>query len=356
MPYCRTCGNKIESNDRFCQRCGKPIWNFSPPPPTKQTPRIHRDPIIVGGIVLAIVLLVAVVAIVLLAVPLSTWGFNKSLEDNSANVKTLNLNFESNIGQIKITPLKIDNNNIGIYIKANGSRRITEELGNPVTILFDNRTEGETLNVNSKVLIENNYLIEANVVIDIFIDPVLNANLNITTDAGSINLAADRHLLVKSLNLQTMAGSVDVTLYNATISGNVSLMTNAGSVYFGMSQINTVGNNTVNLHSNAGSVTVDIAQTKAMQGDLSVTAETSLGSVNILLEVDGDVAAKIASITSLGVINLQTAHKFSGNQSLIQSNNYPAASNIEINSRTNLGSINIEANYQSKTQPNINRN
>jgi hypothetical protein len=95
---------------------------------------------------------------------------------------------------------------------------------------------------------------------------------------------------------------------------------------------------------------MDITQTKTLQGNLQVNAITNLGSVNIGLIVDGAVGAKLASQTNLGSIHLDVQH-FSGNQSPIQSDNYPAVSNIEIDSRTNIGSININANYQSTAGP-----
>ena len=126
----------------------------------------------------------------------------------------------------------------------------------------------------------------------------------------------------------------------------MTVRTQAGTVDFQTNQIIIKGNNTVDLHSNAGSVNMDITQTKSLQGNLQINAVTELGSVNVGLVIDGDVGAKIISQTNLGSINLDVQH-FSGNQSPIQSDNYPAVSNIEINSRTNLGSININADYQS---------
>jgi hypothetical protein len=297
-------------------------------------------------------LVAAALIVAFLAVPFSTWSTNRSLEEDTANVKTLNFNFETNIGQVRINPLKINNNNIGIYIEANGSRGILGELNPPITITFENQTQGELLVINSKVLIENKFSMLMNVDIEIFINPELNLNLNVTTDNGSINLAADRAATFQTINLQATAGSVEATIYNATITGNLSMTTNAGSIYFGLSQSNSVGNNTVNLISNAGSVSVDMSQTKAMQGNLKVESQTNLGSVNIGVEVDDSVAAKIISNASLGIINVQSSKNFSGNHSLLQSNNYPASSNIEINSSANLGSINITANYISHRQPN----
>jgi hypothetical protein len=76
---------------------------------------------------------------------------------------------------------------------------------------------------------------------------------------------------------------------------------------------------------------MDITQTKPLQGNLQINASAQLGSVNVGLSIDGDVGAKIISQSSLGTIHTNLEN-FSGNQSPIQSDNYPATSSIEINS------------------------
>jgi hypothetical protein len=356
LPYCRKCGNKLEDYDRFCPKCGTPAITTppaAPSSPARPVPPVRKDPLILGGIGLIVILVMAIIVAVLFAAPASTWDVNRSFTDESPNVETLNLNFETNIGQINITPLKVENNNIGIYVNANGSRGILGGSEIPLSVTFDNQTVGDTLNVNSKVTIENQAAMRVNVRVEIFVNPALNLNLNVTTDAGSINLAADRAATFQSLYLQTNAGSVEASMHNVTIAGNLSLSTNAGSVYFGMSQSTMEGNNTVKLDSNAGSVSVDVTQTETMHGNLQVNAETKLGSVNVGVEIDGDVAAKITAQTNLGSINVNNKNNFSGNQSPLESDNYPAASNIEINCTTNLGSVNIDANYLKQNSPNI---
>lgn len=358
LPYCRKCGAKLEDYDRFCPKCGTPVVAAPPPAPSlsmkpvRPVQPMRKDPLILAGIGLIVILVTAVVVAVFLTAPMSTWDFSRSLEDETPNVETLNLNFETNIGEVNVTPLEVGDNNIGIYITANGSKGMFGDNEIPVSVSFDNQTVGETLTVNSKVSFDNAMAMRVNVRIEIFVNPALNLNINVTTNAGSINLASDRAATFQSLNLQTHAGSIEASVHNAAIAGNVSLATNAGSVYFGMSESILEGNNTVNVESNAGSITLDITQTKFMQGNMQVNAQTNLGSVDVGLEIDGDVGAKITSSTNLGAINANT-NNFSGNQSPIQSNNYPAASNIEIYCTANLGSVNIDADYQSNQQPNI---
>ena len=191
-----------------------------------------------------------------------------------------------------------------------------------------------------------------NVVCNIYVNLALTLNINITSQTGQVNLTSDKPATFESINLKASAGTVGANLQNVTIAGNVTLGTQAGTVHFRASQVIVEGNSTVDLHSNSGSINMDITQTKAFQGNLQVNAVTGFGSVNVGLTIDGDVGAKIISQTNLGSIHTNLKH-FSGNQSPIQTDNYPAASNIEIDSRTNLGNININAAYQSTSIPSL---
>jgi DUF4097 and DUF4098 domain-containing protein YvlB len=113
-----------------------------------------------------------------------------------------------------------------------------------------------------------------------------------------------------------------------------------------MSETTLRGNRTVDLQSNTGSIDIDIAQSRTLQGDLQVNAATDTGSINVGLRIDGGVGAKIVSETGdFGDVYVD-ARYFSGNKSPLQSNNYPAASNIEINNHiSGFGNININAAY-----------
>ena len=212
-------------------------------------------------------------------------------------------------------------------------------------------TVNNELTITAKIT-QSSVFSRFNVNCNIYVNPALILDLNVTSQAGQVSLTADKPATFGFLNLQSAAGAVQANLDNVTIAGNVTLRTQAGSVDIRMNEVNVEGNNTVDLHTNAGSVTMDITQTKTLQGNLQVNAITDLGSVNVGLIVDGDVGAKLVSQTNLGSIHVDVQH-FSGNQSPIQSDNYPAVSNIEIDSRTNLGSININANYQSSTGPSL---
>lgn len=349
MPYCRRCGTKLDENAHFCQKCGTPVTTFAPAAPAKP---MRKDPLVITAIALISILVTAVIVSAVVFSPVYPVNFNQTNQDNHPNINTLNLNFQAGTAQVDVITQNITDKNILIITSAVGSRGI---FGSPdlINVTFTNETVNNELTVNSKVTETNGFSTRnLHVTCTIYVNPALKLNLNVTTQTGQVTLNAEKSTTFQSINLQATTGAVQANLQNGTVTGNISLKTQTGNVYYRMSQADVQGNCTVNLQSNTGSVNMDITETKRLQGNLQINANTELGSVNVGLSIDGTVGAKIISQTNLGNIH-SDLQNFSGDQSPIQSDNYPSASNIEINNRTNLGSININAVYQSSVTPSI---
>ena len=335
----------------FCHKCGTPVITYNPPPatPSKPLPPLRKDPIVIGAVALVAILVTAVVIAAVFVAPFSAWGTSSSFTDQTEGVKTLNLNFDTDVGRVTIFTSKIGDNNIGIFIQGNGSRGIRGGE-NPLSVTFANQTADDILTVDAKVAVEDALSGTANVVCQIFVDPALKLNLNVTSTTGQVSFSADKPTTIQSLTLRATTGEVEANLQsNVTVTGNLTLSTTTGAVNYRMAETNVVGNCSVNLESTTGAVNMDITQTRTLQGNLAVDAETVTGSINLGLIIDGGVGAKITSETN-AFGDIQTnLNNFSGSKSPIQSNNYPANSNIEINNRVSgIGSIYIDANY--KTQ------
>jgi len=314
----------------------------------------RKDPLIIAVIGLVVILITAAIVVAFLVAPVSPWNINRSLEDDSPNVKTLHLNFETNVGRVSITTLKVADNNVGIYVQTTGSKGILSGTGDPVSITFDNKTVGSVLTVNSHVTVQTAFSSRANVNVQIYVDPALNLNLNVTSATGQVSFNADKATTIQSLNLQTTTGEVEAHLQeNVNVTGDISLRTNTGTVNYRMSETNIVDNCTLTLQSTTGTVNMDIIQTQTLEGNLQVNAETTTGSINVGLKIDAGVGARILSqAAGFGDVN-SDAKNFSGNDEDLYSNNYPAATNIEISNRISFGNINIKASYQSTVIPTV---
>jgi uncharacterized membrane protein YvbJ len=83
MPYCRTCGAKLEENARYCTKCGTPAAiQISPPPPPLSAPSARPFPkesqIILIAVVLVSVFVVALIAIMIFAGPIFSMNYNQT--------------------------------------------------------------------------------------------------------------------------------------------------------------------------------------------------------------------------------------------------------------------------------------
>ncbi len=94
MPYCRSCGTKLEENARFCHKCGTPVVTSVPPVPAATMKPARNDPLFLVGIVIAAVVISAVIigAIIFLVFFHVNFGQNNS---NQSNFNTLNLIFNA---------------------------------------------------------------------------------------------------------------------------------------------------------------------------------------------------------------------------------------------------------------------
>lgn len=348
MPYCHRCGNKLEDDTHFCHKCGTPVATFIVPPPKP----IHKDPMVILAFVLIAILVSSLVIVALIFFPMHRAEFGQTFQDSQPNVNTLNLNLQVDNAQVNIMTQQISNHNILFHVSGVGSRGLFDQADNPVQVFFSNETVNGVLTVTSKVTIEDQFFSRMDVLCTIYVNPALNLNLNVTAQNGQVSLTGQNQAKFTSLNLQATTGTVQANLENnTTITGNISLKTTTGALYYRMNQANIQDNTTVSLQSTTGSVSLDITQTRMPYGNLQVDTATTTGSLVIGLKIDGDVAARIASQAGLGGINTNF-NGFSGNQSLLQSHNYPAQNNIEItNTVQGIGSININANYASPTTP-----
>jgi predicted membrane protein len=353
LPYCRKCGARLDEDSRFCYRCGTAV---SAPPRVVYRSSLRKDPLVLGAaVIVAAVVFVIIVSGVVYA-PLYDVNFDQTFQDTHPDVKQLNLNFQASTAQVNVEFLNMTGSNIAIEVYAKGSRGFLGSA-NPVNVTFTNETSGDTLTVNSKVTLSNQvFTRNLQLVCTIYINPALNLNLNVTSQTGDITLNSDSSATFQSLHLKTETGSVVANFgQDSVIAGDASLSTQTGSVHFRFCQASVCGNATVNLASTLGSADVDVMQSRMLGGNLAVNAATTTGSINVNLQLDGDVAAKIISLTNIGNIRFdKTKEGFSGDNSQLQSTNYPAAdSNVEINSKVNgVGDVNIVASYQSAVTKN----
>ena len=239
---------------------------------------------------------------------------------------------------------------IVIYTSASGSTGVGNSNG-PVQISFSNQTVGSTLTVNSKVSTSGVFGATAKVTCDIYLNPDLFLNVNVTTDTGQINLNETQQATFQSLTLKSTTGEITTDLQNgATIAGEMSIKSTTGAVMFTMNQTKVVGNRMFNVQTTTGKVDMQFMENSAFGENLQINASSNTGEIDLSVNLNNDAGAKIQPQTDTGQININL-NNFLDTNSLIESYNYPAQTNFLISLQTNVGSININAAYESSAGP-----
>jgi hypothetical protein len=351
MPYCRKCGAKLDDTARFCHVCGTPVAPVDattrPAAPRKRSP-MYLLPVIV----LIAVLITAAIIAGILFLPVNAVNTNETRQLYSeAGVDHLVLYFQADVAQVNVYFENLHDKMMLLNVTASGWTGLLGDPNDSVTVTFSSETINDTATATSRVSRANMWPMQfaLNVVCDVHIDPSATLNLIISSDVGQITMDADKHVTFEELNLETTTGGVDVSLAkNVVVAGPISLKSNTGTVQFRMNEADISSDVTVDVRSSTGFVDVDLAATQSLSGNVTVNARTTTGAVNLFMVIDNGVGGRIESETDVGKITVDVK-SFSGNQTPLQSNNYPAENNFFVNLRTTTGGININADYGSST-------
>jgi len=350
MPYCRKCGAKLDEGARFCRVCGTPVAAVTAAAmPT--APKRRRPLYLLPVAILIAVLLTAVVIGALVFLPFYPVHFDQTNRVAKAGVENLILDFQVDVAQVNVFFKNLSGNMVMFNVTADGNVGIFDDPDRVLNVTFNHETANNSQIVTCSVSRVTRWplLYNLNVACDVYIDPSANLSLYVRSGVGNIVMNADANVTLQNLDLETATGSVDVSLSKGVIiCGIGSLKTTIGSVQFRMDNADVSGNVSVNLQSTTGSVNVDLTENQKLSGNVNVYARTTTGGVNLSMVIADDVGARIESQTVIGGINVDV-QKFSGNQTFLQSDNYPAGSNFLVNLRTTTGGININAAYGSST-------
>jgi hypothetical protein len=345
MPYCRKCGTKLDDDARFCPACGTPVAAVAAA--TKPTVPERKPVYVLPVAILIAVLVFSVVIGSLLFLPLIPVHFNQTNQVPEADMDDLFLDFQVDVAQVNISFENLQGSMAVLNVTADGTVGVFDDPNHAVNVTFSHQTTNNSVVVAASVFQTARWSIlhNVNVKCNVYIDPSANLTVQVRSSVGNIVMDADTEVTLQKIDLETSTGNVDVSLSRGAVAaGVVSLKTTTGSVQFKMKKADVSGNTSVNLQSTTGSVNVDLAATK-LSGNVTVNAQTTTGSVNLLMAIENDVGARIESDTDLGSIAVDV-ERFSGDQSPIQSSNYPAGSNFLVNLRTTTGGININAAYE----------
>ena len=347
MPYCRKCGTQLDPESKFCYNCGTPVTPTTTAPVYVRQPAIRKSSS-VAAIILISILVFALVAAIVVFLPMHQVSFTQSNEASAANVNTLNLIVNADVANVNIMFKNLSGNQRAtVNVTATGRRGMFSSE-KPVSLAFEEKTMAQTLRYTVGINRTDKWNLFNNVQVscEVYIDPSINLDLIVQTGTGGVSFITSSALTIDNLFLATTTGSVEATLTEKIIiAGPVEILTTTGSAQLHWNNTSASGNIPVNIKATTGSVTATISQNKQLSGNVTVDAETTTGGVVLALDI-GSVGARIEASTGfLGGTSVDQTG-FSGDAVPLQSGNYPAQSNFDIALRATTGGIQIEANYE----------
>jgi hypothetical protein len=348
MTYCRKCGAKLDEDAKFCRVCGAPVVPVATatrPPATKRRQSSYLIPVII----LIAVLLTAIIISALLFLPFNPVNFNQTNQVPKTSMNNVRVDLQVDVANVNVSFKNLPNSRVIMNVTANGNVGLFDDPNHAVNVTFTHQTTNNSEVVVARVSRVARWpiLYDLNVNCDVYVDPSVNLSLNVRSSVGNIVMDADTKMTLQNIDLETTTGNVDVRLSKGVVvDDSISLKSTTGTVQFRMDNADVSSNVSVNLRSTTGIVNADLIEPQSLSGNVTVSARTTTGNVNLSLEIDGDVGARIESQTDIGRINV-AVQKFSGNQTPLQSNNYPAGGNFLVNLKTTTGGISICAAYGS---------
>jgi hypothetical protein len=351
MPYCHKCGAKLDEDARFCPVCGTPVASIAPAEKSatpQRTSQRHRRTIFpLVGIVLIAILVISVVGVVIAFAPFHSISFSQSNEATVGNVDTLNLVVEADFANVNVIMKDLPGNQrAAVNVTATGWRGIfgTDQ---PLALGFNENTSNSTLTYSVDVSRSERWTIfnTLNVNCDVFVDPSAKLDITVHTVTGSITMNANTDATLQNLDLRATTGSVKAMVNGSVIlPGDFSIQATTGSVQLQWNEVKVMQSIPVNVVTTTGSAEVNITQSRQFIGNVTLNAQTTTGGVNFAIHIQNDVGARISAGTTIGGVNVQQSG-FDGDQSPMQSDNYPSGNNFIVLLSATTGGIDIDAVY-----------
>ncbi|MCW4020473.1 MAG: zinc-ribbon domain-containing protein [Candidatus Bathyarchaeota archaeon] len=345
MPYCKKCGAKLGEDAKFCQACGTPVAE----PMRKRMERKERKPRSLLAIVAIAIIVTGMVAAVVAFLPLRVLDLTETRDvPFQTGVDVINLNLTMDVGSFNVAFLDLDDKMVSLRLSITGLGSII--LPEIYGLSFDHASQGNVLTVSSEVDTSPSRgwwgLSRMQVTCDLLIDRSLNASLDITVGVGKIILETQAGTVVNSLNLETTTGSVETSLVeNTVVAGDLSFKTVTGGVDFSWRNSIAEKGISVNLETVTGGASINLVQDERLQGNVGLYVDVTTGGVDLALDIQSNVGARIVSSTTVGSIDILRSDGFSGSEALLQSDNYPAGRDFDINLKTTTGGIDINASH-----------
>jgi len=316
--------------------------------PSVRPETVRRRFPVAAIVLIALIAVAAVLALFLVFLPIRTVNISECREvPFTAGVNTLNLSLDADVANVNIVFENLADRLVMLNTSMTGGVGIFYEPA-MLQVTLDHSVSGNVLTVTSTVNTPFGWVrpMFLNVTCDLRIDVSLASSLDVKTGVGKIVLLSEPDVTIDFLNLESTTGGIDAQLpENSIVNGDVSLRAVTGGVDLAWRNVVVANDIIVTARTTTGGIKVDISQDSRLQGNVTVTTEATTGGIDFSVDIDDGVGAKIQSSVTTGSVRVTRQVRFSGVESSLQSDNYPATSNFNVTLKTVTGGITLDTKY-----------
>ncbi len=252
------------------------------------------------------------------------------------------------VGNVNVTFSDLANDAVNFSLSVSGYGTLLSNQ--PYKLTFEQATNSYVLTVTSEVetsilhgWLNLNFL---ETECDLVIDQSLNASITVRTGTGGISFETRSGVVLNSVRLETATGAIGVIFAeNTIVTRDITIMTATGAQSLSWRNVIAERVVAVDIGSVTGTVSIDIEQDERLRKSIELDVEVTTGAISLALNISGEVAGKITSSTTTGLVDIQRSNGFTGSSTQLQSNNYPSDNQFDITVQTTTGGINIDARF-----------
>ncbi|HUL38663.1 MAG TPA: hypothetical protein VLU38_00075 [Methanomassiliicoccales archaeon] len=300
------------------------------------------------AIALVVIVIVAIASMVLL-IPWRSTSVNEARSaDVTSEMREVDVSVEQAMGSVEIHFSSETQDAVTMTIRGTVKHNLLSS-GNALEISWSHEVAGERLIVDAKVDADaySSTFGSDDLVTVITIPSHLSTSVNATGAVGSVEFVAGEGIALRGGHLAESTGSILAQLSGCSLTGELTLQTSTGSSTLEWSEVTIPGSAQVRISSSTGGTMMEVQQTVALGGNLSLDASSNAGSLSLDLSIEGGNSARVTSAANLGDVSIGKKVGFTGaTNEDIQSVNYPSQYNMDLAMEANLGGISMNLEYK----------
>jgi hypothetical protein len=363
VTYCSYCGAGLPREAAFCPNCGASMEQgetvaLQPAAPQDARMRMRyesrqrgsRANVAMALFLVAIIGIAGLMVAVAILVPAHPVNLSEShTVPQAAGIDTVDFNMSADVAAVNLNFTDLTSALVVLNTSVIGTlplfdQRNPDNMSSFITWAFNYTAVGNTITVTSSLGEAQPLPSGLSVICNVLIDRSMNTSVYIRTVTGGIDVNTVSGVVLNGLDVAAVTGGADINLVEGvSLKGNATVAVTTGGIDFAWQSLHTSGNTGVTLTTVTGGISATVTQSIPLSGNVTMKATCITGGIDFSAIVQGNIGTIIKSAATTGGISIQGSTGFSGASSLLQSSNYPAISNFNIDLETTTGGININA-------------